>query len=86
MYAGDYPVVHLVGVDSEPAGHDPKLEHFALSATGYASFLDNLDNRNIDYKVVKVPGSSNVTTVSRTRSLSAIIGLETMFQSASVDE
>jgi catechol 2,3-dioxygenase-like lactoylglutathione lyase family enzyme len=56
MYAGEHPVVHLVGVDSEPAGHDPKLEHFALSATGYASFLENLGNRNIDYKVVKVPG------------------------------
>jgi len=56
MYAGDYPVVHLVGVDSQPAGQDPTLEHFALSATGYASFLENLDRRNIDYRVGKVPG------------------------------
>ena len=56
MYAGEHPVVHLVGVDTQPAGHDPKLEHFALSATGYASFLENLDSRNVDYKVVKVPG------------------------------
>jgi len=56
MYAGDYPVAHLVGVDSQPAGQDPTLEHFALSATGYASFLENLDRRNIDYRVGKVPG------------------------------
>ena len=56
MYAGEYPVVHLVGVDSEPSGEDPKIEHFALSATGFASFIENLDTRGIDYKVVKVPG------------------------------
>lgn len=56
MYAGDCPVVHLVGVDNQPAGQDPTLEHFALSATGYASFLQTLDGRNIDYRVAKVPG------------------------------
>ena len=56
MYAGDYPVVHLVGVDSQPAGQDPTLEHFALSATGYASFLETLDNQNIAYRVARVPG------------------------------
>ena len=56
MYAGDHPVVHLVGVDSQPAGQDPTLEHFALSATGYASFLETLDNQNIAYRVARVPG------------------------------
>lgn len=56
MYACDHPVVHLVGVDSQPAGQDPTLEHFALSATGYASFLETLDNQNIAYRVARVPG------------------------------
>ena len=56
MYVGDHPVVHLVGVESQPAGQDPTLEHFALSATGYASFLETLDNRNIAYRVARVPG------------------------------
>jgi len=56
MYAGEYPVVHLVGVSTDPVGEDPRIEHFALSATGFASFIENLDSRNIDYKVVKVPG------------------------------
>ena len=57
MYAGDHPVVHLVGVDSQPAGQDPTLEHFALSATGYASFLETLDNAGtLPTGSARVPG------------------------------
>ena len=45
LYAGDQPVVHLVGVDGNPgAGSEGalKLEHFALSATGRAEFESRL--------------------------------------------
>jgi len=46
MYAGDSAVVHLVGISGDPAtgSETPlKLEHFALSATGCAGFLEKLD-------------------------------------------
>jgi catechol 2,3-dioxygenase-like lactoylglutathione lyase family enzyme len=53
MYAGDSPVVHLVGIDEAPGvGSEAalKLEHFALSATGLASFTGQLDAKGIEYK------------------------------------
>lgn len=53
MYAGDSAVVHLVGISGDPAtgSETPlKLEHFALSATGCAGFLEKLDAKGIAYK------------------------------------
>jgi len=46
-------VVHLVGISGDPAtgSETPlKLEHFALSATGCAGFLEKLDAKGIAYK------------------------------------
>ena len=52
MYAGDSAVVHLVGID-EPAATGSevplKLEHFALSASGLASFEARLTADGIRY-------------------------------------
>ncbi len=59
MYAGDDPVVHLVGVDGNSgAGSevDLKLEHFALSAYGREAFEEKLKSMNIPYKMLDVPG------------------------------
>ena len=56
LYVGDMPVVHLVEEASEPATRDPKLEHFAFSATGLGSMLAELDERGIAYDTVRVPG------------------------------
>jgi catechol 2,3-dioxygenase-like lactoylglutathione lyase family enzyme len=53
LYAGDQAVVHLVGIDGpEGAGGDVplKLEHFAFSATGAASFEKLLDERGDPYR------------------------------------
>lgn len=55
MYAGDHAVVHLVSVDREPQTAGLKLEHFALTATGLASFVDRLKARGIDYDCARVP-------------------------------
>jgi len=51
MYAGDRPVVHLVGVaeQPEPAGA-LRLEHFAFAATGLAGFLARLEAHGIAYR------------------------------------
>jgi len=46
MYAGGSPVVHLVGIDGNPATGSEvklKLEHFALAATGCNEFIEKLD-------------------------------------------
>ena len=55
LYVGPNPVVHLVGVDAEPANADPKLEHFALSAKGLKEFRANLDKCGEKYDVRVVP-------------------------------
>jgi catechol 2,3-dioxygenase-like lactoylglutathione lyase family enzyme len=57
LYAGDDPVVHLVGVNDAPANTEPTIEHFALSATGLAEFLARLDSAGIPYRPARVPGA-----------------------------
>ena len=56
LYTGKNPVVHLVGVTDEPANTDPKLEHFAFSATGLKTFRDKLEALGEAYDVRVVPG------------------------------
>ena len=56
IYAGEDAVIHLVGVESEPSGIEPKLEHFALSATGLDKFLAHLDDCGTEYSARRVPG------------------------------
>ena len=56
MYAGDHAAVHLVGVDEQPAGTEPSLEHFAMTATGLKEFVTKLEDRGIAYRANRVPG------------------------------
>ena len=56
LYAGQYPVVHLVGLATEPTNTDPKLEHFALSASGLQQFRSKLDGMGERYDVRIIPG------------------------------
>ena len=56
LYIGGHPCVHLVGLDKEPANTDPKLEHFAFSATGLKEFQTKLDKLGEKYDVRVVPG------------------------------
>ena len=55
MYLGDQPVVHLVHIDAECASVDPKIEHFAFAATGYAAFIATLDAAGIAHDTVHIP-------------------------------
>ncbi|MEX0347377.1 MAG: VOC family protein [Rhizobiaceae bacterium] len=57
LYAGNDAVVHLVGVDENPQSIDPKIEHFALTASGLADFVKKLGELGVDYDPVRVPGT-----------------------------
>ncbi len=56
LYAGDQAAVHLVGIDEERRGLEPKLEHFAITATGLTEFLARLEKENVAYELARVPG------------------------------
>ena len=56
LYAGDDPVIHLVGVDAQPGTSETlQLEHFALSATGIAELLERVNAAGARHTVRKVP-------------------------------
>ena len=57
LYAGDDPVIHLVGVDAPP-GADAgalRIEHFALSATGSGELVERAKAAGERADVRKVP-------------------------------
>lgn len=56
LYAADRAMMHLVEVDKECASVEPKIEHFAFQATGYASFVKKLEENGVEYKPFHVPG------------------------------
>jgi catechol 2,3-dioxygenase-like lactoylglutathione lyase family enzyme len=56
IYVGDHPIIHLVEVKKERAAVEPKIEHFALRASGLKSFLEKLKTAGIDHTVDPVPG------------------------------
>ena len=58
LYADGRPFVHLVGVAKQPAGGEPRLEHFAFSASGMTEFTARLEGEGIDYRPAKVPGTA----------------------------
>lgn len=55
MYVGDKPIVHLVEVPREPGNTEPKLEHFAIGATGLGDFVGRLEANGVAYTVDRVP-------------------------------
>ena len=55
LYCGTRAAVHLVEVEDQPAGVEPKIEHFAFRAEGLATFLDTLQSAKIAYRVSIVP-------------------------------
>lgn len=56
LYLGDQALVHLVGVTAEPQSIDPRVEHFALRATGLAAFLAKMEDKGVPVKLAEVPG------------------------------
>jgi len=61
MYAGDAPVIHLVGVPEQPTPSGPlRLEHFAFTASGLRAFLARLEQRGVEYRQSRQAGTGNV--------------------------
>lgn len=59
LYCADKAVVHLVEVDEQPAGHEPRLEHFAFMASELADFIAMLREHKIPYEVAIIPETNN---------------------------
>ena len=55
IYASGKPVLHLVEVADEPKSVEPKIEHYALGASGMAEFLDRLKVNDVPYSIDTVP-------------------------------
>ena len=55
LYANGSPFVHLVKVDVAQKTAEPRIEHFAFTATGMPAFLAKLEERGIAYRIGEVP-------------------------------
>jgi catechol 2,3-dioxygenase-like lactoylglutathione lyase family enzyme len=55
MYAGNFPIVHLREAEGPPQAPDPRMEHFAMRASGLKTFLDRLESWRIPYTPLRVP-------------------------------
>ncbi len=57
LYAGEHPIIHLVGREARPgaAEGDLRLEHFAISATGLVDLVERAKAAGERYEVRKVP-------------------------------
>ncbi|MEX3008410.1 VOC family protein [Hoeflea sp. TYP-13] len=55
LYVGEHAVVHLIGTGDEPQSIEPKIEHFAITASGLSQFIALLDERNIEFGMNTVP-------------------------------
>lgn len=50
LYAGDTPVIHLVGVEEQPRPEGAlRLEHFAFSATGLRELTERLERLGVPF-------------------------------------
>lgn len=56
IYIDKDPIIHLVGVDEECASVEPKIEHFAIQASGLKEVIENLNARGIKHTLDPVPG------------------------------
>ena len=58
LYAGDRPILHVVGGRALPADPHGVLDHMAFSATGLRDTVARLDAGDISYKLQHLPGSN----------------------------
>jgi len=56
LYAAGKPIVHLVETAAVPRSIEPKIEHFAIGATGLPTFVARLTERGVAYSLDPVPG------------------------------
>jgi len=61
IYAGDRPVIHLVGVAEQPTPEGAlRLEHFAFTASGLREFLARLERVGVIFCQSRQAGTGNV--------------------------
>lgn len=61
LYAGEQPVIHLVGVEQQPTPQGSlRLEHFAFTASGLSEFLARLAALGVEYRQSRQAGTGNV--------------------------
>lgn len=60
LYAGNDPIVHLVGVESTPGAHedDIRLEHFALQGDDLEALRARIKAAGQECREVRVPGTN----------------------------
>jgi catechol 2,3-dioxygenase-like lactoylglutathione lyase family enzyme len=60
MYAGDHPIVHLVGRDETPGAEEDglRLEHFALRGDDLEAFRARLEKEGVPCRESRVPGTN----------------------------
>ena len=56
IYLGDQAIIHLVGATQDRQSVEPKIEHFAIRASGLQEFLAHLDKHDTAYQLADVPG------------------------------
>jgi catechol 2,3-dioxygenase-like lactoylglutathione lyase family enzyme len=56
-YCGQIAAVHLVEVKRQPAGTEPRLEHFAFRAKGMKNILETLQREKVSFDIRIVPES-----------------------------
>ncbi len=56
LYVGNQAVVHLIGQDQQINTVEPRIEHFALTATGLPEVVARLEKADVSYQAVRVPG------------------------------
>jgi catechol 2,3-dioxygenase-like lactoylglutathione lyase family enzyme len=56
VYVGNQAAIHLVGTDKDCAAIEPKIEHFAFSATGLRELVEKLTANGIAHSIDEVPG------------------------------
>src|SRR5262245_52158864 len=56
-FGGDIAAVHLVEVGRQPAGKEPRVEHFAFRAKGMKDFMATLEREKVAFDIRIVPES-----------------------------
>jgi catechol 2,3-dioxygenase-like lactoylglutathione lyase family enzyme len=57
LYAGEQPIVHLVGDSRARQGENAAFDHIAFAATGMDAFAKKLKKAKIAFETRKVPGA-----------------------------
>ncbi len=57
LYAGDGPILHVIGGKSRADLRPGVIDHMAFSATGLAATIAKLDARSLPYECRRLPGA-----------------------------